>query len=115
LSPVNIVEIRLGVDLLKAGPLKQRATAALHRLRRKMRAWCSTAMSSTAGRIPSIRAAPGREIASTTERWPSRGLVRTVQLATGSPARVDLCRAADRTRDGSVRIEAVVRAANRAL
>ena len=35
LSPVNLAAIRFGVDLLKAGPLKQRATAALHRLRRK--------------------------------------------------------------------------------
>jgi predicted nucleic acid-binding protein len=35
LSPVNIAEIRFGLELLKAGALKQRATAALHRLRRK--------------------------------------------------------------------------------
>jgi len=35
LSPVNIAEIRFGLELLRAGALKQRATAALHRLRRK--------------------------------------------------------------------------------
>jgi hypothetical protein len=35
LSPVNVAEIRYGLELLRAGTLKQRATAALHRLRRK--------------------------------------------------------------------------------
>lgn len=35
LSPVNIAEIRFGLELLRAGALKQRATAALQRLRRK--------------------------------------------------------------------------------
>ena len=35
LSPVNIAEIQLGVELLRAGPLKQKAAAALRRLRRK--------------------------------------------------------------------------------
>jgi hypothetical protein len=35
LSPVNIAEIRFGLELLKGGTLKQRAAAALHRLRRK--------------------------------------------------------------------------------
>jgi hypothetical protein len=35
LSPVNIAEIQFGLDLLRAGPLKQRGAAALHRLRRK--------------------------------------------------------------------------------
>ena len=35
LSPVNLVEIRFGLELLRSGPLKQRATAMLRRLRRK--------------------------------------------------------------------------------
>jgi predicted nucleic acid-binding protein len=35
LSPVNLAEIRFGLALLRAGPLKQRATAMLRRLRRK--------------------------------------------------------------------------------
>jgi predicted nucleic acid-binding protein len=35
LSPVNLAEIRFGLELLKPGPLKQRATAMLRRLRRK--------------------------------------------------------------------------------
>ena len=35
LSPVNIAEIRFGLELLPSGPQKQRATAALRRLRRK--------------------------------------------------------------------------------
>jgi predicted nucleic acid-binding protein len=35
LSPINVAEIRFGLDLLPAGPRKQKATAALRRLRRK--------------------------------------------------------------------------------
>ena len=35
LSPVNIAEIRFGLELLRAVALKQRASAALGRLRRK--------------------------------------------------------------------------------
>ena len=34
-SPVNLAEIRFGLELLKPGPLKQRAMAMLRRLRRK--------------------------------------------------------------------------------
>ena len=35
LSPVNIAEIRFGLEVLRAGLQKQRATAMLRRLRRK--------------------------------------------------------------------------------
>ena len=35
LSPVNLAEIRFGLELLRAGPLRQRATAMLRRLGRK--------------------------------------------------------------------------------
>ena len=35
LSPVTVAEICFGLELLRAGALKQRATAALQRLRRK--------------------------------------------------------------------------------
>ena len=35
LSPVNIAEIRFGLELLRTGTLKQKAAAALGRLRRK--------------------------------------------------------------------------------
>ena len=35
LSPINIAEVRFGLDLLPAGPRKQRAAAALRRLHRK--------------------------------------------------------------------------------
>jgi predicted nucleic acid-binding protein len=35
LSPVNVAEIRLGLELLQSGSHKQRATAMLRRLRRK--------------------------------------------------------------------------------
>jgi predicted nucleic acid-binding protein len=35
LSPINVAEIGLGLELLRAGSQKQRATAMLRRLRRK--------------------------------------------------------------------------------
>jgi hypothetical protein len=35
LSPVNVAEIRFGLELLRSGPQKQRAVAMLRRLRRK--------------------------------------------------------------------------------
>ena len=35
LSPVNVAEIRFGVELMRSSPQKQRATAMLRRLRRK--------------------------------------------------------------------------------
>ena len=35
LSPVNIAEIQFGLEMLRAGPQKQRAAAAIRRLRRK--------------------------------------------------------------------------------
>lgn len=35
LSPVNIAEMHFGLELLRAGAMKQRAAAALRRLRRK--------------------------------------------------------------------------------
>ena len=35
LSPVNVAELRFGVESLRSGPQKQRATAMLRRLRRK--------------------------------------------------------------------------------
>jgi predicted nucleic acid-binding protein len=35
LSPINIAEVRFGLDVLPAGPRKQKAAAALRRLHRK--------------------------------------------------------------------------------
>ena len=35
LSPVNVAELQFGVDMLRSGALKQRAAAALRRMRRK--------------------------------------------------------------------------------
>jgi len=35
LSPVNLAEMQFGLEMLKIGPVKQRAARALHRMRRK--------------------------------------------------------------------------------
>jgi predicted nucleic acid-binding protein len=65
LSPINVAEIRFGLDLLPAGPRKQKAAAALRRLRRKpqLRITIETAATFGAlaakikkgGRDPSVR------------------------------------------------------------
>jgi predicted nucleic acid-binding protein len=65
LSPINVAEIRFGLDLLPAGPRKQKAVAALRRLRRKpqLRITVDTAVTfgtlaariRKAGRDPDVR------------------------------------------------------------
>jgi predicted nucleic acid-binding protein len=35
LSPVNVAEMQFGLEMLRTGPLKQKAAAAIRRLRRK--------------------------------------------------------------------------------
>ncbi len=65
LSPVNVAEIQFGLELLRAGALKQNAAAALRRLRRKpqLRITAETAevfgslaaKLKSAGRDPNIR------------------------------------------------------------
>jgi len=35
LSPVNVAEMQFGLEMLRTGPLKQKAVAAIRRLRRK--------------------------------------------------------------------------------
>ena len=51
LSPVNVAEIQYGVELLKPGPQKQRATAALRRLRRKPQLRITLDTAETFGRL----------------------------------------------------------------
>lgn len=65
LSPVNVAEIRFGVEMLRPGPQKQRATAMLRRLRRKPQLRITVETSETfamlaaklrkAGRDPHVR------------------------------------------------------------
>ena len=62
LSPVNIAEMQFGLEMLRAGPLKQKAAAAIRRLRRKpqLRITVETAVvfGSLAARLKKVGRAP---------------------------------------------------------
>ena len=51
LSPINIAEITFGLELLGPGPQRQRATAALRRLRRKPRLRITAETAEVFGRL----------------------------------------------------------------
>jgi predicted nucleic acid-binding protein len=51
LSPINVAEIRFGLELLKAGMQKQRAIAMLRRLRRKPQLRITLETAETFGRL----------------------------------------------------------------
>lgn len=51
LSPINVAEIRFGVDMLRAGAQKQRALAMLRRLRRKPQLRVTVETAETFGRL----------------------------------------------------------------
>jgi predicted nucleic acid-binding protein len=61
LSPVNVAEIRFGVEMLRAGPQKQRATAMLRRLRRKPQLRITVETSETFGTLAAKLKKAGRD------------------------------------------------------
>lgn len=61
LSPVNIAEIRFGVDLLPPGPKKQRAMALLRRLRRKPQMRITVETAETFGMLAARLRKAGRD------------------------------------------------------
>ena len=61
LSPVNVAEIRFGLELLRAGAQKQRATAMLRRLRRKPQLRITVETSETFGILAAKLEKAGRD------------------------------------------------------
>ena len=61
LSPVNIAEMQFGHDLLLAGPRKQKAAAALRRLRRKPQLRITTETAATFGALAAKIRKAGRD------------------------------------------------------
>jgi predicted nucleic acid-binding protein len=61
LSPVNVAEIRFGVEFLSSGAQKQRATAMLQRLRRKPQLRITIGTADTFGRLAARLKAAGRD------------------------------------------------------
>ncbi len=61
LSPVNVAEIRFGVEMLRSGPQKQRATTMLRRLRRKPQLRITVDTSETFGMLAAKLKKAGRD------------------------------------------------------
>lgn len=61
LSPVNVAEIRFGVEMLRPGPQRQRATAMLRRLRRKPQLRITIETSETFGTLAAKLKKAGRD------------------------------------------------------
>lgn len=61
LSPVNVAEIRFGLELLRPGPQHQRATAMLRRLRRKPQLRITVETAETFGRLAAKLRKTGRD------------------------------------------------------
>jgi predicted nucleic acid-binding protein len=61
LSPINVAEIRFGLDLLPPGPRKQRAAAALRRLRRKPQLRITVETAETFGALAATIRSAGRD------------------------------------------------------
>ena len=61
LSPVNVAEIRFGVEMLRPGAQKQRATAMLRRLRRKPQLRITVETSDTFGTLAAKLKKAGRD------------------------------------------------------
>jgi predicted nucleic acid-binding protein len=61
LSPINVAEIRFGLELLRSGPRKQRANAMLRRLRRKPQLRITLDTAETFGRLAAALKRSGRD------------------------------------------------------
>lgn len=61
LSPVNVAEIRFGLELLRAGVQKQKAAAALRRLRRKPQLRITAETAETFGSLAAKLRKQGRD------------------------------------------------------
>ena len=61
LSPVNVAELRFGLELLQPGPQKQRATAMFRRLRRKPQLRITVETGATFGSLAAQLKKAGRD------------------------------------------------------
>lgn len=61
LSPINVAEIVMGLELLRPGPQKQRVTAMLRRLRRKPQLRITVGTAETFGRLSARIRKAGRD------------------------------------------------------
>jgi predicted nucleic acid-binding protein len=87
LSPVNVAELRFGVELLRSGPQKQRAAAMLRRLRRKPQLRMTIETAETFGVLAARLRKAGRDPrVRVNDLWlAAQAIQRGVRLLTSNP------------------------------
>jgi len=87
LSPINVAELQFGVDMLRAGLVKQRAAAALRRMRRKPQLRITVETAEVFGSIAAILKRSGRATAHrVNDVWlAAQAIQRDFTLLTSNP------------------------------
>jgi hypothetical protein len=87
LSPVNMAEIQFGLELLRPGPLRQKAAAALRRLRRKPQLRISVETAEVFGSLAAKLKRTGRDPAvRINDLWlAAQAIQRGFKLLTSNP------------------------------
>lgn len=88
LSPINIAEMQFGLELLRAGPLKQRAAAALRRLKRKPQLRITTETAEVFGALAAKLMKSGRDPkVRINDLWlAAQAIQRNFRMLTSNPA-----------------------------
>ena len=87
LSPINVAELVFGLDLLPAGPRKQKAAAAIRRLRRKPQLRITIETAATFGALAATLRKAGRDPdVRVNDLWlAAQAIQRGFQLLTSNP------------------------------
>jgi len=87
LSPINVAELQFGVDLLRSGALKQRAAAALRRMRRKPQLRITVETAEVFGSLAAALKRSGRDAAHRiNDLWlAAQAVQRNFTLLTSNP------------------------------
>ena len=87
LSPINVAELQFGVDMLRSGALKQRAAAALRRMRRKPQLRITVETAEVFGSLAAALKRSGRDAAHRiNDLWlAAQAVQRNFTLLTSSP------------------------------
>ena len=87
LSPINVAELQFGVDMLRSGALKQRATAALRRMRRKPQLRITVETAEVFGSLAAALKRSGRDAAyRINDLWlAAQAVQRNFTLLTSNP------------------------------
>ena len=87
LSPINVAELQFGVDMLRSGALKQRAAAALRRMRRKPQLRITVETAEVFGSLAAVLKRSGRDTAyRINDLWlAAQAVQRNFTLLTSNP------------------------------